>query len=100
MAKLTKRQKALAGKVDSNKLYPLSDALAIIKECANAKFDESIDVAVQLGIDYAASKDWGVFASIAKVQTKSKLVAAGTTVLTTEIDFRPTTYSFGVSYRF
>ena len=51
MAKLTKKQKAFEGKVDSNKLYPLTDALAIIKECANAKFDESIDVAIQLGVD-------------------------------------------------
>ena len=51
MAKLTKRQKALEGKVDSNKLYPISDALSIVKDCATAKFDESIDVAVQLGID-------------------------------------------------
>ncbi|MGQ3118352.1 MAG: 50S ribosomal protein L1 [Hydrogenophaga sp.] len=51
MAKLTKKQKAFEGKVDSNKLYSLTDALAIIKECANAKFDESIDVAVQLGVD-------------------------------------------------
>ena len=51
MSKLTKKQKAQAGKVDSNKLYPLSDALVIVKECANAKFDESIDVAVQLGVD-------------------------------------------------
>jgi large subunit ribosomal protein L1 len=51
MAKLTKRQKALAGKVDSTKLYPIDSALAIVKACAIAKFDESIDVAVQLGID-------------------------------------------------
>ena len=51
MAKLTKKQKAFEGKVDSNKLYPLADALAIVKECANAKFDESIDVAIQLGVD-------------------------------------------------
>ena len=51
MAKLTKRQKALSGKVDSTKLYPLGDALALVKSCATAKFDESIDVAVQLGID-------------------------------------------------
>ena len=51
MAKLTKKQKAQAGKVDSNKLYPIGDALAIVKECATAKFDESIDVAVQLGVD-------------------------------------------------
>ena len=51
MTNLTKKQKALQGMVDSNKLYPLADALAIVKEAANAKFDESIDVAVQLGID-------------------------------------------------
>jgi large subunit ribosomal protein L1 len=49
--KLTKRQKAVAGRVDSTKLYPLEGALALVKECATAKFDESIDVAVQLGID-------------------------------------------------
>ena len=51
MSKLTKKQKAFAGKVDSMKLYALPDALAIIKDCANAKFDESIDVAIQLGVD-------------------------------------------------
>jgi large subunit ribosomal protein L1 len=51
MAKLTKRQKTVVGKVDNVKLYPISDALRIVKECALAKFDESIDVAVQLGVD-------------------------------------------------
>ena len=51
MAKLTKRQKATAGKVDSTKLYPIADALSLVKDFATAKFDESIDVAVQLGID-------------------------------------------------
>src|SRR5450830_1743023 len=51
MTQLTKKQKSFKGKVDSNKLYPLADALGIVKECAKAKFDESIDVAVQLGID-------------------------------------------------
>ena len=51
MAKLTKKQKALQGKVDSARLYPAADALNLVKECATAKFDESIDVAVQLGID-------------------------------------------------
>ena len=51
MAKLTKKQKAFADKVDTNKLYAFADAMAIIKECANAKFDESIDVAIQLGVD-------------------------------------------------
>ena len=51
MSKLTKKAKTLQGKVDSNKLYPIADALSIVKEAATAKFDESIDVAVQLGID-------------------------------------------------
>jgi large subunit ribosomal protein L1 len=51
MAKLTKRQKALVGKVETTKLYTIDSALALVKECATAKFDESIDVAVQLGID-------------------------------------------------
>jgi large subunit ribosomal protein L1 len=51
MTQLTKKQKSFQGKVDGTKLYALTDALVIVKECANAKFDESIDVAVQLGID-------------------------------------------------
>jgi large subunit ribosomal protein L1 len=51
MSKLTKRTKAFEGKVDSNKLYPIDTALSLVKEAATAKFDESIDVAVQLGID-------------------------------------------------
>ena len=55
MAKMTKKRKALAGKVDPTQLYPLADALALVKECATAKFDESIDVAVQLGVDATKS---------------------------------------------
>ena len=51
MAKLTKKQKSLQGKVESTKLYLLTDALALVKELTTAKFDESIDVAVQLGVD-------------------------------------------------
>lgn len=51
MSKLTKRQKAVGDKIDSNKLYPLADALGLVKEFAVAKFDESIDVSVQLGVD-------------------------------------------------
>jgi large subunit ribosomal protein L1 len=51
MAKLTKKQKLSAGKIDSNKLYPIGEALALVQQYATAKFDESIDVAVQLGID-------------------------------------------------
>lgn len=51
MAKLTKRMKAVRAKVEAQKLYPVAEALALIKETANAKFDESVDVAIQLGID-------------------------------------------------
>jgi large subunit ribosomal protein L1 len=51
MAQITKRQKALAGKIDRNKNYPLTDALALVKDTAKAKFNESVDVAVNLGVD-------------------------------------------------
>ncbi len=51
MAKLSKRLQAFADKVDRQKLYAIDGALALVKECASAKFDESIDVAVQLGTD-------------------------------------------------
>ncbi len=51
MAKLTKKQKALQGKIDRNKAYAVAQALTLAKETATAKFDESIDVAVNLGID-------------------------------------------------
>ncbi|SAI03602.1 50S ribosomal protein L1 [Bordetella ansorpii] len=51
MAKLSKRAAAIAQKIDRVKLYPVSEALTLVKETATAKFDESIDVAVQLGID-------------------------------------------------
>ncbi len=51
MSKLTKRQKTIGNKIDSGKLYAVPDALGLVKEFAVAKFDESIDVAVQLGID-------------------------------------------------
>ena len=51
MAKISKRYKALSTKVDRNKLYPLGDALKMVKENATAKFNESIDVAINLGID-------------------------------------------------
>ena len=51
MSHLSKKQKNQVGKIDSTKLYPLGDALGLVKQFATAKFDESIDVAVQLGID-------------------------------------------------
>ena len=51
MAKLGKRAAAIKAKIDRTKLYPVNEALALVKETATAKFNESIDVAVQLGID-------------------------------------------------
>jgi len=48
---MSKRYKAIAAKIDRNKQYALADALSLVKENAVAKFDESIDVAVNLGID-------------------------------------------------
>ena len=51
MAVASKRARAVFAKVDRNKAYPVSDALTLVKECATAKFDESIDVSVNLGID-------------------------------------------------
>ncbi|MCE7877908.1 MAG: 50S ribosomal protein L1 [Betaproteobacteria bacterium PRO3] len=49
--RLSKRMKAVRGKVDRSKAYPVDDALKLVKETAVAKFDESVDVAVNLGVD-------------------------------------------------
>jgi large subunit ribosomal protein L1 len=51
MAKLSKRLQAIKSKIDRSKSYPALQALQLIKETATAKFDESVDVAVNLGID-------------------------------------------------
>ena len=51
MAKLSKRLQAIKQQIDRSKIYPVMDALQLIKETATAKFDESVDVAVNLGID-------------------------------------------------
>jgi len=51
MATISKRVAALQAKVDRNKVYPVTEALALIKETATAKFDESVDAVVNLGID-------------------------------------------------
>lgn len=51
MAKLSKRTQALRAKIDRNAVYPVEQALGLIKETATAKFDESVDAAIQLGVD-------------------------------------------------
>ena len=48
---ISKRLKEIADKVDRDKLYEVKDGLSLVKETAKAKFDESIDVSVNLGID-------------------------------------------------
>jgi large subunit ribosomal protein L1 len=51
MAKLTKKQKAQAGSVDREKFYTADEALALVKKNATAKFDETVEVALNLGVD-------------------------------------------------
>ena len=51
MAKLTKRQKAIAEKIDRTKSYVVADALDTLKSLPRAKFLESVDVSVNLGVD-------------------------------------------------
>lgn len=48
---MAKRIDALRAEIDRNKLYPVSDALALVKEGAKVKFDESVDISINLGID-------------------------------------------------
>ncbi|MEQ6291032.1 50S ribosomal protein L1 [Vogesella sp. GCM10023246] len=51
MAKVSKRLQALNAQVDRNKLYAVEEAISLVKGAATAKFNESIDVAVNLGVD-------------------------------------------------
>jgi large subunit ribosomal protein L1 len=51
MAQLTKKRKAIQGKVEEDKTYPLLDAARLVKEISTTKFDASVDVAVRLGVD-------------------------------------------------
>lgn len=51
MAKLSKRVKAINEKIDREKLYPIEEALALLKEVSKVKFNESVDISVNLGLD-------------------------------------------------
>ncbi|HEY5701407.1 MAG TPA: 50S ribosomal protein L1, partial [Gammaproteobacteria bacterium] len=51
MATRSKRQRALREKVDRTRLHDISDALSLVKEMSTAKFNESVDVSVNLGVD-------------------------------------------------
>ena len=73
MAHISKRYQAINGKVDRARLYPVQEALKIIKESATAKFNESIDVSINLGID-AKKSDQAVRGSIVLPQGTGKSV--------------------------
>jgi len=51
MAKISKRQKLIAEKVEAGKVYSVEEAVALLNEVSNVKFTEALDVAVNLGID-------------------------------------------------
>ena len=51
MAKLSKKQKAQEGTVDRNRFYAVDEALAIVKKNATSKFDETVEIALNLGVD-------------------------------------------------
>jgi len=73
MANVSKRYKAVRAKVDRNKLYALKDALQLVKESATAKFNEAVDVALNLGID-AKKSDQNVRGSVVLPQGTGKTV--------------------------
>ncbi len=51
MAAVAKRQKAWKDRIEAGRMYSIDEALGLVKELAKAKFDESVDVAVNLGVD-------------------------------------------------
>jgi large subunit ribosomal protein L1 len=73
MARTSKRYNGLRGKVDHVKLYPLQEALKMVKENATAKFNESVDISMNLGID-AKKSDQAVRGSIVLPQGTGKAV--------------------------
>ncbi|MDH4294482.1 MAG: 50S ribosomal protein L1, partial [Betaproteobacteria bacterium] len=73
MANISKRYKAVRAKVNRETLYPLKDALQLVKENATAKFNEAIDVALNLGID-AKKSDQNVRGSVVLPQGTGKTV--------------------------
>lgn len=73
MAHISKRTKELRAKIDRSKAYPMAEAIKLVKEGASAKFNESVDVAVNLGID-AKKSDQTVRGSIVLPKGTGKTV--------------------------
>jgi large subunit ribosomal protein L1 len=73
MAHISKRTKELRAKIDRSKAYPITEAIKLVKEGASAKFNESVDVAINLGID-AKKSDQTVRGSIVLPKGTGKTV--------------------------
>jgi large subunit ribosomal protein L1 len=73
MGHISKRIKGLRSKVERTKAYPVTEAISLVKENATAKFNEAIDVAVNLGVD-AKKSDQSVRGSIVLPQGTGKTV--------------------------
>lgn len=73
MAKLSKRNQAIREKVDANKSYPITEAFELLKEVSSVKFDEAVEVAVNLGVD-ARKSDQNVRGSTVLPQGTGKTV--------------------------
>lgn len=66
----------------------------------DVSLEDSWGPAIQAGLDYALNRQWGVWASVASLKVRSKVVAVGNTVVQSTVDFRPIVYSMGLAYRF
>jgi large subunit ribosomal protein L1 len=73
MPRLSKRTKAIRARVEANKSYGIDDALSLIKQTATAKFDESVDAAIVLGVD-AKKSDQSVRGSVVLPEGTGKAV--------------------------
>ena len=73
MGHISKRYKEIDKKIDRNKTYSLAEAITLVKQTATAKFDESVDVAINLGID-ARKSDQAVRGSVVLPEGTGKVV--------------------------
>ena len=113
MAKLTKKQKEAASKIEKNKLYSLKDASSLLKVVASAKFDESVDIAVRLGVDprkanqmvrgvvtlpHGTGKDTKVLALVTP-DKEAEAKAAGADIVGAEVGGHKVEFSVGIHIR-
>jgi outer membrane protein len=70
------------------------------KLAPSVQMSESMGMAWVGGVDYAITRQLGLYASASSLDVRSNVVGVASTVLTTSIDFRPVVYSIGASYKF